>query len=207
MSDAIKLFLGPIFIGSEFHRYYLSKRRLQDSKVVRSLVAYELVLDTFSSAIAVYVIWLCLVDNFMNAEFLTSAPWPLTAVPLFTAMCFSMIPVGHLSAQPQVRIPIQTFLAWRVFKLSNSWFIFGLLRISSMISRLVQTSVDSAAFATFLSIMVLVMFPTSRIYTTTLSVTTVRTEVTVDIREEREDTEMNSLRKVPRYDQQGFKNL
>ncbi|KAJ7165800.1 hypothetical protein C8R46DRAFT_1096214 [Mycena filopes] len=246
--EPVKLLLGPILIGStlntflygvcasQFLAYYLSKARLSDSRIIRYMVAWEFIIDTFHSAVAVYFLWIYMVDNFLNASFLQTAPWTVSAVPIVTA----------LSA-----CPIQTFLAWRVYQLSKSWYKFGLLvvltaanvsslsasrrivylirlsrrrfddgarltplvdvwlsvsvvndlaitvllvyhlnkgrtglsKTDSVVRRLIRAAIESAAFATFFSIMVLVMFtrfpatgfhllfsqPVGRIYTSTLN--------------------------------------
>ncbi|KAJ7165801.1 hypothetical protein C8R46DRAFT_1214562 [Mycena filopes] len=249
--EPVKLLLGPILIGStlntllygvcatQFLVYYLSKARLSDPRIIRYLVAWEFIIDTFHSAVAVYFLWIYMVEHFLDAPFLQTAPWTVSAVPIVTA----------LSA-----CPIQTFLAWRVYQLSKSWYKFlllvvltvangataitisvfsfqiskfddgarltplvdvwlvvsvvndlaitvllvyhlnksrtGLSKTDSVIRRLIRAAIESAAFATFFSIMVLVMFtrlpatgfhllfsqPVGRIYTGTLLSTLNRRE-------------------------------
>ncbi|KAJ7093462.1 hypothetical protein B0H15DRAFT_832419, partial [Mycena belliarum] len=122
--SVIRLLLGPILLGvsintflygicvTQFLTYYLSKRRLADHWTTRCLVAWEFLIDTFHSAASIYFIWLYMVENFLNAQFLQAAPWPLTAVPLLTAMS---------------ACPIQLFLAFRVFSLSKSRPLYGTL--------------------------------------------------------------------------------
>ncbi|KAJ6504255.1 hypothetical protein C8R47DRAFT_183518 [Mycena vitilis] len=240
---AVKLLLGPILIGahlntclfgvsaSQFTTYYASSRGRADSVVIRLLVFWEFIISAFDTATSVYFIWLYLVENLFNPAFLQSAPWPLTAVPLLTA----------LSA-----CPVQIFMACRVFQLSQSRVLFALLatltvahgaiaaatsllafevadfnagsalkpvadswlgitvvndlsitvfliyylnrsrtgfrRTDGVLVRLMRSALESAAFATFFSIMVLIMFtkfpatgfhlmfsqPMGRIYTSTL---------------------------------------
>ncbi|KAJ7269902.1 hypothetical protein C8J57DRAFT_1323884 [Mycena rebaudengoi] len=124
MSESTKLLLGPILIGvslntflygvcvTQFMTYFMSKRRLEDYQATRYLVAWELLINTFHSMASIYFIWLYMVDNFLNAAFLQAAPWPLTAVPLLTAMS---------------ACPIQLFLAYRVFALSKSHYLSAML--------------------------------------------------------------------------------
>ncbi|KAJ7905054.1 hypothetical protein B0H13DRAFT_2023814 [Mycena leptocephala] len=239
---AIKLLLGPIFIGtiistylfgvcsSQFTIYYGSKRRLEDSTSLRALVVYEFIISTVSTATSIYYVWLYLVDNYFNPAFLQGAPWPLSAIPLLTA----------LSA-----CPVQIFMAYRVLSLSSSRGLFALLvfltlvhgaiaaatsllafrltfeegarlipvvdswiavtvandfsltvfliyylnqnrtghiKSDTVVGRLIRSTLESAAFATFFSIMVLITFtklsttgfhlmfsqPMGRIYTSTL---------------------------------------
>ncbi|KAJ7309995.1 hypothetical protein DFH08DRAFT_1088175 [Mycena albidolilacea] len=240
--ETVKLFLGPIYVGtivstclfgvcaSQFTTYFLSARRLQDSLSVRALVLWELLISIFCSATSVYFVWLYLVDNYFNPGFMAFAPWPLAAVPMLSV----------LSA-----CPVQIFMAYRVFSLSKSYFLFGLLilltianvgialatsvlafgflfadgsqltpqadswlaitvvndlsltlslmyylhqyrtgftKTDTVIRRLMRSALESAAFATFFSIMILIMFtvlpktglhlmfsqPMGRIYTSTL---------------------------------------
>ncbi|KAJ6463145.1 hypothetical protein C8R47DRAFT_84091 [Mycena vitilis] len=130
-ASAVKLLLGPILIGvslntllygvcvTQFVSYYSSTRRLGDSRATRLLVAWELLINTAHSAIAIYYAWLYMVDNFLNAAFLETAPWPLTSVPLFTAMS---------------SCPIQLFLIYRVFLLSKSRYIAAVLVFLTVIN-------------------------------------------------------------------------
>ncbi|KAJ7983148.1 hypothetical protein DFH06DRAFT_716207 [Mycena polygramma] len=142
-SSAIKLLLGPILIGvalntflygicvTQFVHYYLSKRQNEDSVATRCLVAWEFFIDTFHSAASIYFIWLYLVDNFLNAAFLEAAPWPLTAVPLLIA----------LSA-----CPIQMFLIYRVYSLSNSGWMSAVLGSLTVASGGLATTTSVLAF-------------------------------------------------------------
>ncbi|KAJ7841924.1 hypothetical protein B0H14DRAFT_3869051 [Mycena olivaceomarginata] len=224
--ETVKLFLGPIYVGtilstclfgvcaSQFTTYFLSARRLQDSLSVRALVLWELLISIFCWATSVYFVWLYLVDNYFNPGFMASAPWPLGAVPMLSALA---------------ACPVQIFMAYRVFALSKSYFLVGLLVLLTIanVGIALATSViafgllfadgsqltpladswlaitvvndlsltnrygksvvscdlrwKSAAFATFFSIMILIMFclpktglhlmfsqPMGRIYTSTL---------------------------------------
>ncbi|KAF8218324.1 hypothetical protein K438DRAFT_1925449, partial [Mycena galopus ATCC 62051] len=243
-APSAKLLLGPILIGAsldtalfgiciaQFAVYYQSARREEDGRPVWALVLWECIVTAFHSVITVYFLWLYMVDNFLNPLFLQAAPWPISAVPIFTA----------LSA-----CPVQIFMAYRIFRLSKSRFLFaflalvnaanvaiatatsilgfrlqdfddgsrltpivnswiavsvvndlsltvwlvfllykkrhtGLSKTNGVIKRLIRDTLESAAFATFFSVMVLVMFtvfpstglhlmfsqPMGRIYTSTL---------------------------------------
>ncbi|KAF7377793.1 hypothetical protein MSAN_00202700 [Mycena sanguinolenta] len=121
---SVRLFLGPIFVGtclstwlfgvcaSQFTTYFVSARRAQDSLIIRALVVWEFSISVFSTVTSIYFVWLYLVENYFNPAFLASAPWPLTAVPLLSA----------LSA-----CPVQIFMAYRVLRFSRSRLVFGLL--------------------------------------------------------------------------------
>ncbi|KAJ7670771.1 hypothetical protein DFH06DRAFT_1320690 [Mycena polygramma] len=116
-TSVIKLLLGPILLGvslntflygvcvMQFVNYYTSQRRLEDSLSTRYLVAWELLVDTVHSITAIYFLWQYMVDNFLNVAFLETVPWPLAAVPGLTAVSAG---------------PIQMFLVYRVYSLSNS---------------------------------------------------------------------------------------
>ncbi|KAF7360532.1 hypothetical protein MVEN_00784200 [Mycena venus] len=140
----IKLLLGPILVGtilntclygicvSQFTTYFLSKRRLEDSIVVRYLVVWEGIINTFHTALFVYLIWLYMVDNYLNGAFVLSAPWPITAVPLLTT----------LSATP-----IQIFMAYRVLRLSQSPLLFAFLAIITLTNGAIAVVTSVLAFA------------------------------------------------------------
>ncbi|KAJ7031091.1 hypothetical protein C8F04DRAFT_1263127 [Mycena alexandri] len=142
-STSVKLLLGPILIGStlntflygvcvsQFWVYYLSKSRRADPRIIRYLVAWEFMIDTFHSAITVYFLWIYMVDNFLNAPFLQTAPWTVSAVPIVTA----------LSA-----CPIQTFLAYRVFQLSKSWYVLVILLVLTAAHAAAATTISVLSF-------------------------------------------------------------
>ncbi|KAF7377794.1 hypothetical protein MSAN_00202800 [Mycena sanguinolenta] len=239
---SVKIFLGPMFVGtclstwlfgvctSQFTTYFLSTRQAQDSFIIRALVVWEFSISVFSTVTSIYFVWLYLVENYFNPAFLASAPWPLTVIPLLSA----------LSA-----CPVEIFMAYRILRFSRSRLVFGLLvfltasngaiafatsvlafgmpfdeesrlapivdswlgitvandvavtlfliyylhksrtgfgRTNTVIGRLIRSAVESAAFASFFSVMVSIMFtllpraglhlvfsqPMGRIYTSTL---------------------------------------
>ncbi|KAJ7810775.1 hypothetical protein B0H14DRAFT_3480307 [Mycena olivaceomarginata] len=141
---AMKLILGPILVGttvntclygvcvSQFTTYFSSKRRLEDSMVVRNLVIWECIINTVHTVLVIYLLWLYLVDNFLNALFVQSAPWPITAVPLFTT----------LSATP-----IQIFMAYRVLRLSRSPLLFALLAFITIVNGAIGVATSVLGFA------------------------------------------------------------
>ncbi|KIK64732.1 hypothetical protein GYMLUDRAFT_399842 [Collybiopsis luxurians FD-317 M1] len=100
----------------QFVRYFTSGT--QDRLPMRLLIAWEVIIDTFHSALLVYMIWQYAISNFGNEAFLLEAtPWSLISNPGLTA----------LSA-----CPIQAFLSYRVKKLSGSWIVFIPLLILSL---------------------------------------------------------------------------
>ncbi|KIK64726.1 hypothetical protein GYMLUDRAFT_240685 [Collybiopsis luxurians FD-317 M1] len=96
-------------------RYFTSGSR--DHLSMKLFIAWELVIDTFHSAILIYTMWKFVVSNFANEAFLDTTPWSLTSTPALTA----------LSA-----CPVQIFLSYRVKKLSGSWTVFIILLLLSL---------------------------------------------------------------------------
>ncbi|KIK58066.1 hypothetical protein GYMLUDRAFT_45614 [Collybiopsis luxurians FD-317 M1] len=94
----------------QFIRYFTSASR--DHFWTRLLVSWELLIDTCHSAVAVYMLWLYVVDNFTNEGFIVTAPWPVSSIAMFSA--FSVT-------------PIQIYLSYRVKKLSGNWIVFSIL--------------------------------------------------------------------------------
>ncbi|KIK64729.1 hypothetical protein GYMLUDRAFT_240688 [Collybiopsis luxurians FD-317 M1] len=119
--------VGPLLIAAmlntilygvcflQFVRYFTSGTR--DRLSMKLFIAWELVIDTFHSAILIYMMWKFVVSNFANEAFLDTTPWSLTSTPALTA----------LSA-----CPIQIFLSYRVKKLSGSWTVFIILLLLSL---------------------------------------------------------------------------
>ncbi|KAF7363186.1 hypothetical protein MVEN_00671200 [Mycena venus] len=120
----LNLTLGPIILaviintflyGIVFTQgvtYYTSSGCKRDSWIVKCLVSWVLLLDTFHSCAVVTVVWEYCITHFGDHAFLEKTTWPYPTTPIFSA-CAS--------------VPIQIFLAWRVQILSKSWFIFGVL--------------------------------------------------------------------------------
>ncbi|KAJ7814787.1 hypothetical protein B0H14DRAFT_2849650, partial [Mycena olivaceomarginata] len=203
--ETVKLFLGPIYVGTIVGCSFIFHRRG---------LTY---LNSLAPVYSVLLRVVYLVDNYFNPGFMVSAPWPLGAVPMLSV----------LSA-----CPVQIFMAYRVFVLSKSYFLLvgialatsviafadgsqltpqadswlaitvvndlsltlsliyylhqhrtGFTKTDTVIRRLMRSALESAAFATFFSIMILIMFtvlpktglhlmfsqPMGRIYTSTLN--------------------------------------
>ncbi|KAJ7252829.1 hypothetical protein C8J57DRAFT_1474041 [Mycena rebaudengoi] len=118
----LNLTLGPIILaviintflyGIVFTQgvtYYTSSGYKRDSWIVKCLVSWVLLLDTFHSCAVVTVVWEYCITHFGDHAFLEKTTWPYASVP------------------------IQIFLAWRVQILSKSWIIFGVLSTLSVTS-------------------------------------------------------------------------
>ncbi|KAJ7831448.1 hypothetical protein B0H14DRAFT_2592632 [Mycena olivaceomarginata] len=179
--ETVKLFLGPIYVGtilstclfglsmSQFTTYFLSARRLQDPLSIRILVLWQLLIGTFSSATSVYFVWLYLVDNYFNPGFIALAPWPLAAVPLLSVLfvegsqltpladSWLAITVANDLAvtygpRYSLRTVEQTILNAR---LSLMFYLHrkrtGFPKTDTVIHCLIRSALESAAFATFFS--------------------------------------------------------
>ncbi|KII90712.1 hypothetical protein PLICRDRAFT_52414 [Plicaturopsis crispa FD-325 SS-3] len=116
----VELILGPVVTAVvtnaflyglcvlQFSNFYTSG--IKNRPIIRLLVAWVCLLDTYHTITGVYLLWDYTVTNFNNPEILTQSPWPFPSTPIVT-VCAS--------------IPIQLFLAWRIKQFSGSWVIFG----------------------------------------------------------------------------------
>ncbi|KII90708.1 hypothetical protein PLICRDRAFT_174084 [Plicaturopsis crispa FD-325 SS-3] len=150
MADApnVSLILGPVVTAVvlntflfglcilQFTTFYTSG--IKTKPVIRLLVGWVLLLDTYHTITAVYLLWIYTVTNFNNPDILDKSPWPFPSTPIVTVAA---------------SIPIQHYLAWRIKKFSKSWIIFGMISllswaqgimgITSAILALMTTSIDS----------------------------------------------------------------
>lgn len=84
----------------------------KDVLAVRSTVMFLFLLDTVHSAGAVYMIWGYLVSGYGNVATMAVALWPYPFTPIATA-CAALV--------------TQIFLGWRIFRLSQNRFLFGVI--------------------------------------------------------------------------------
>ncbi|KAF8901315.1 hypothetical protein CPB84DRAFT_1777556 [Gymnopilus junonius] len=118
-STDINLVLGPIVIGTvlngfiygicfaQFLTYW--NNCFKDTYIIRYLVGWTFLLDTFHSGALFYMLWAYVVTNFGNPIFLTAVLWPFSATPIVTTL---------------TSFPIQIFLSWRIRQLSQSKKVF-----------------------------------------------------------------------------------
>jgi len=124
----VDLQLGPmvlavsincIFHGTcivQWYNYWTAG--FKDSWIVKSLVLWVMVIDTFQTAATVYMLWEFTVPNFGNTSIFTKPPWPFNT----TGICI-----------PVTAAPIQIFLGYRIKVLSHGgWFWFTLISVLSL---------------------------------------------------------------------------
>ncbi|KAJ7186108.1 hypothetical protein C8R46DRAFT_1025994 [Mycena filopes] len=121
-NPGLNLVLGPVILGIIINTfifgivcmqaitYFTSARFTTDRRLIKGLVSWALILDTFHSCAIILVVWEYCITHFGDIEFLHTTPWPYSSVP------------------------IQVFLAWRIKNLSKSWWIFGFLAALSLTS-------------------------------------------------------------------------
>jgi len=103
----------------QFAAYYRTK--FNDRPAVKYMVFFLFILDTFHSASAIYMAWYYTVTNYDNPAALAMAEWPYTFTPIATALA---------------ALVTQLFLGFRIWRLTNSKFLYGvviLLAIPSFI--------------------------------------------------------------------------
>ncbi|TFK35171.1 hypothetical protein BDQ12DRAFT_612199 [Crucibulum laeve] len=211
------LTLGPLVIAVvlnsflygvcvlQFSTYWASDSK--DNITIRSLVAWVFLLDTFHSCSLVYMLWVYVVDNFNNPNFLTRVLWPFSTTPIVTTLtsfpiqvylswrikgfsgsirvfiylmvlAFAQTALGFacsISAIPLKDITTYRKLipfvdAWQVLTVACdvsitvllSWYLSksrtGIKRSDNVIARVIQTSIETAAFGAFFCIMDLITF-------------------------------------------------
>ncbi|KII90194.1 hypothetical protein PLICRDRAFT_53303 [Plicaturopsis crispa FD-325 SS-3] len=124
----VELILGPVVTAVvtnaflyglcvlQFSTFYTSG--LKNRPIMKILVGWVLLLDTYHTMSAVYLLWDYVVTNFNNPDILTKSPWPFPSTPIVTA---------------GASIPIQHYLAWRIKQFSGSWLIFGIISFLSIV--------------------------------------------------------------------------
>ncbi|KAF8808871.1 hypothetical protein BYT27DRAFT_7095594 [Phlegmacium glaucopus] len=120
----IDLLLGPLLIAIifnafvygicflQFTTYWTSK--WNDSYLIKLLVGWTFLLDTFHTAALIYMLWVYVVDNLLNPSFLWTVLWPFSTTPIVTTM---------------TSFPIQVYLSWRVKQFANSRLVFFYLML------------------------------------------------------------------------------
>ncbi|KAF8916374.1 hypothetical protein CPB85DRAFT_1289418, partial [Mucidula mucida] len=97
-------------VCNQFAIYFFSENfGRKDSWWIRTTVVVLFINDTVHSAAQIYMAWFYCIDNYDNPDILTIAPWPYPLTPIS----------GALAA-----ILIHNFMAVRIFRLTNNWFIY-----------------------------------------------------------------------------------
>ena len=114
LAGSVDLILGPLLIGAIFNAFVYGICFLQfsiywtsqwnDSYDIkcdapfayhpfpllmfgyRLLVAWTFLLDTFHTSALTYVLWVYVVDHFLNPSFLRTVLWPYSATPIVTTL-------------------------------------------------------------------------------------------------------------------------
>lgn len=111
--------LGTLLIGIVFNTFLYGlvcyqflayyTRKFNDPWPIRYMVHTLFVLDTFHSAVVIYMLWFFLVENYNNPAVLSIALWPLTWTPIGTAIA---------------AVITQLFLGYRIFRLTHSMIYY-----------------------------------------------------------------------------------
>ncbi|PPQ94920.1 hypothetical protein CVT25_004406 [Psilocybe cyanescens] len=122
----VTLVLGPMVFAIVFNAFiygicvlqfcYYWETRTRDSAIIRLLVAWTLLLDTFHTCALLYMIWEYAVVHFNEPAFLATVLWPFSSTPIITTL---------------TSFPIQIYLSWRIRQFSRSTRVFfGLLALA-----------------------------------------------------------------------------
>ncbi|EIW74912.1 hypothetical protein CONPUDRAFT_140303 [Coniophora puteana RWD-64-598 SS2] len=113
--------VGLMLIGVFFNTYLYGLVTYQflcywrayysDRLALRAMIMFLFALDTFHAATVIWMSWFYLVQNFANPVALGEALWPYTFTPIATAFA---------------AVVTQVYLAWRIWKLSESNVLFGI---------------------------------------------------------------------------------
>ncbi|KAF9552857.1 hypothetical protein CPC08DRAFT_714242 [Agrocybe pediades] len=122
----INLTLGPLVIGIllnafiygicvlQFSTYWESTSK--DRPIIKLLVGWTFLLDTFHTSALLYMLWIYVVVHFNDPDFLNSTLWPFSLTPIVTTL---------------TSLPIQIFLSWRIKEFASSMRVFvGLIVLS-----------------------------------------------------------------------------
>ncbi|PPR06270.1 hypothetical protein CVT24_000889 [Panaeolus cyanescens] len=114
--------VGPLVVGVifnsflygtcllQFMRYWMYQ--MNDKPLIKCLVAWTFLLDTFHTCALIYMLWVYVVDHFSDVAFLANILWPFSATPIVTTL---------------TSFPIQIYLSWRIRQFSQSLRVFAAL--------------------------------------------------------------------------------
>ncbi|KAK7690074.1 hypothetical protein QCA50_006720 [Cerrena zonata] len=94
----------------QFAKYYRAK--FNDPPVIKYMILFLFLLDTFHSMAVVYMLWAYAVTNYTNPDILAIGLWPHMFTPIATALAAIMT---------------QLFLGYRIYRLSKSKIIYGII--------------------------------------------------------------------------------
>ncbi|KAJ3554437.1 hypothetical protein NM688_g3113 [Phlebia brevispora] len=123
------LTLGVLLVGIFFNTYLFGlvtyqfasywRTKFNDPWPIRMMVNFLFVLDCSHSAFVIYMAWDYCVANYNNPAVLQLALWPLTFTPIATAIASFIT---------------QTFLGWRVYRLTHSYALYGFILLISLLA-------------------------------------------------------------------------
>ncbi|KAI0078275.1 hypothetical protein K474DRAFT_1706666 [Panus rudis PR-1116 ss-1] len=94
----------------QFAKYYRIK--FNDPPAIKYMIFFLFVLDTFHSAALMWMVWAYCVTNYTNPDILAIGLWPHMFTPVATALAAIMT---------------QVFLGYRIYRLSNSIYLYGIV--------------------------------------------------------------------------------
>ncbi|KAF9448050.1 hypothetical protein P691DRAFT_818260, partial [Macrolepiota fuliginosa MF-IS2] len=103
------------FVTMQFITYY--SRNFKDPFWIRLAVATMVVVDTFHSAVVIYMIWEYCVTSFNNPTILNVALWPYTFTPIGTALA---------------AVVTHSFLSYRIYCLDRKPWVLSLLMLGTL---------------------------------------------------------------------------
>ncbi|KAK7690033.1 hypothetical protein QCA50_006678 [Cerrena zonata] len=111
------LMIGIVFntylfglVTFQFAKYYRTK--FNDPPAIKLMVLFLFILDTVHSASVIFMLWDYVVTNYANPEALSIGGWPLLFTPCATAMA---------------AICTQAFLGYRIYRLTGSKILYGII--------------------------------------------------------------------------------
>ncbi|KAI0820976.1 hypothetical protein BC629DRAFT_414427 [Irpex lacteus] len=119
---AYDLILGPLLVGIIFNTYLYGlvtyqfaayyKTKFSDPPAIKYMVLFLFLLDTVHSVAVMWMLWAYCVDGYGDPSTLAVALWPYTFTPIATGLA-SMV--------------TQLFLGWRIYRLSQSKAVYGVV--------------------------------------------------------------------------------
>ncbi|KDR66244.1 hypothetical protein GALMADRAFT_1160882 [Galerina marginata CBS 339.88] len=125
----IQRIYGPMLIGVfcssilygvlvvQVYNYWLTYKK--DLRIIRYLILYLFLVETIHTAIAMYMMYQPLIINFGSGLVFRDFPTALPAEPILTIL---------------ISTPIQVFIAWRIWRIQNSFWIPAFVCVLAAVS-------------------------------------------------------------------------
>jgi len=114
--------IGTLLVGIFFNTYLYGlvtyqfaayhRIKFNDHPAIKYMVLTLFLIYTVHSISAIYMAWVYCVTNYNNPTAITSALWPYTFTPIATALAALLT---------------QIFLGYRIYRLSSSRILFGII--------------------------------------------------------------------------------